>query len=232
MADLGARYKTGRQMRNPGSLVACGACGLIQVVDAIPSGKIAKCTRCRLVLQHRKPDSRARTLALALAALLLYFPANLVPILSAEYLGAQTRTKLVDGILALFQKGNYLVGGLVFTTSILAPGLKLVGLVLLCLSLRQARWLKVRSWVYNLVQICDPWSMLPVTLLALVIALVELGQVANVHPGPGLFAFAGMVALTSWASLTFDPEILWEEGEDTKTPAASSPEMPLNQVRW
>ncbi len=199
-------------MADTQTMVACGACGLIQDLEAIPSGRIAKCPRCRLVLQRRKPDSRARTLALALAALLLYFPANLVPILSAEYLGAQTRTKLFDGIQALFQKGNYLVGGLVFTTSILAPGIKLVGLVLLCLSLRLPGWLKFRTFVYKIIQICDPWNMLPVTLLALVVAVVELGQVATVHPGPGLFAFAGMVALTTWAGLTFDPKILWEKG--------------------
>ncbi len=71
------------------------------------------------------------------------------------------------------------------TTSILAPGIKLVGLVLLCLSLSLARGLKFRTTVYRIIQICDPWNMLPVTLLALVVAIAELGQVATVHPGPG-----------------------------------------------
>ncbi len=202
-------------MTNGQEMIACGACGLIQAVDAIPPGEIAKCARCRLVLQRRKPDSLNRTLALAVGALLLYFPANLAPILRAGYLGAHTQTKLFDGIQALFQKGNYMVGGLVFTTSILAPGLKLVGLVLLCLSLRWARGQKWRPFIYRGIQIVDPWNMLPVTLLALVVALTELGQVASVHAGPGLFAFAGMVGLATWASLTFDPQLLWESGEST-----------------
>lgn len=207
-------------MRHAQNMVACDACGLIQVVGPIPPGELAKCARCRLVLQQRKPDSRARTLTLALAALLLYIPANLLPILSAEYLGAHTKTKLFDGIQALFQKGNYLVGGLVFTSSILAPGLKLVGLVLLCLSVRRLRWLKFRTFLYKLIQICDPWNMLPVTLLALVVAIAELGQVAKVHPGPGLFAFAAMVGLTSWAGFTFEPKILWDDVEPSTTHAS------------
>ncbi len=207
-------------MKDMARMAACGACGLIQVVSAIPSGEIAKCARCRLVLQRRKPDSRSRTLAFALAALLLYFPANLVPILSAEYLGAHTKTKFFDGIQALFEKGNYLVGGLVFTTSILAPGIQLVGLVLVCLGLRLPTSLKFRGFVCKLIRVCDPWNMLPVTLLALVVAIVELGQVAKVHPGPGLFAFAGMVGLTVLASLAFDRKILWDRSGGKKTRAS------------
>lgn len=209
MANVGAADQTRGQMTETQKMIACEYCGLIQSVDSIPRKEIAKCARCRLVVQRRKPDSLKRTLALVLAALLLYFPANLIPILRAEYHGARTQTRLFDGIQSLFQKGNYVVGCLVLTTSIVAPGFKLVGLALLCASARLGRGQKFRTRVYRTVQMIDPWSMLPVTLLALVVSLVELGKVAAVQPGPGLFAFAGMVGLTSWASLTFDPRIIW-----------------------
>jgi len=38
--------------------------------------------------------------------------------------------------------------------------------------------------------------MLEVFLLAIGVALVELGQVATVHPGRGVFSFAAVVVLT------------------------------------
>ena len=212
MVELGAGHQIGelKPVTTAQQIVECGACGCVQVLEPIPPGEIAKCERCRLVLERRKPDSRNRTLALALAALLLYIPANLAPILRAEYLGARTQTKLFDGIEALFQKGNYVVGGLVFTTSILAPGLKLVALCVLCLSTRLHHWQRSRTFVFKALQLLAPWAMLPVTLLALAVALAELGQVATVHPGPGVFAYAGMVALATWAGYTFDKQIVWE----------------------
>ncbi len=72
---------------------------------------------------------------------------------------------------------------------------------------------------YKFVQICDPWNMIPVTLLAIVVALVELGDVATVHPGPGVYAFAGMVLLMSCATLTFDPQLIWEGSEASRVPS-------------
>ncbi len=199
-------------------LAACGACGLIQVVDPVPSRAIAKCARCRLVLQRPKTDSRRRTLGLALAAFMLYLPANLWPILSAEYLGAREKTRIFDGIYALFLKGNYLVSGLVFTTSILVPGIQIVALLLLCLTLGGPGWQRFRTLTYRALQIINPWNMLPVTLLAVVVAFAELGQVATVHPEPGAFAFAGMVVLTTSASAAFDPQLIWEgDGQSNPT---------------
>lgn len=212
MADMGADHKSAKQM-NARGVVACGYCGLIQEVNALPDRSSAKCTRCGLTLTHSKPNSLNRTLALALSALILYFPANLAPILKGQYVGAVEQSKIFDGIAALFQKGNYLVAGLVFTTSIVAPGIKIVGLLLLCLTIGRPGWQKFRTLTYKIIQISDPWNMLPVTLLAMVVALVELGMVATVEPKPGLFAFAGMVILTICASASFDPRLIWDENE-------------------
>lgn len=207
---------------NAEGLVACGNCGLLQAVQTVPRGALARCARCRLALARPKPNSRNRTLALALAALILYFPANLAPILKGEFLGAVEEAKTFDGIAALFQKGNYLVAGLVFTTSILVPGVKIVSLLLLCLTLGRPGRQKFRTLTYKVIQISDPWNMLPVTLLALIVALVELSMVATVHPEAGVFAFAGMVILTTCASATFDPRLIWEEGKQGKGSSAQA----------
>lgn len=199
-----------------GCVSRCEACGLIQIVNGPPPGTLAKCARCRLALQRCKPDSHRRTLALALAALLLYLPANLLPILRAGYLGAHTQTRIFDGVQALFQKGNYLVAGLVFTTSIVTPGIQIAGLLVLCATLRWPGRERFRTWIYKIIQMSGPWNMMPVTLLAIAVSLIELGKVATVHPGPGAFSFAGMVIVTSCALLSFDPQLIWEQGGQTR----------------
>lgn len=196
-------------------IFACGTCGLIQSVPERFGGGRLRCARCGLVLYPRKPDSRRRTLALALAALILYFPANLFPIVRTEYMGTLTKTTIFDGIQGLFRGGNYFVGSLVFTTSILTPAIKIVGLILLSISIGWPRWLRVRTWVYRTIQIVDPWNILEVTLLAILVAVAELGKVATVHPGAGVFSFAGVVILTICATITFDPRLMWDVGKET-----------------
>jgi len=185
-------------------------------VPPLPESTRASCARCHFELHARKRDSRSRTLALALGAFILYFPANLLPIVETDYWGMHQKTTIFNGIHGLFQRGSYFVGGLVFTTSILSPALKIVGLLLLSLTLPWPRWAKFRTLVYRGIQIVDPWNMLEVTMLAILVALAEMGKIATVHPGAGVFSFAGVVLLTILATLAFDPRLLWDSAERKK----------------
>lgn len=179
-----------------------------------PKGARALCARCNFELQFRKPDSRNRTLALATAALILYFPANLFPIVETDYWGMHEKTTIFDGIRGLFQTGSYFVGGLVFTTSILTPALKILGLLMLSITLPWKGWEKPRTWVYRIIQIVDPWNMLEVTMLSMLVAIAEMGKIATVHPGAGVFSFGGVVVLTICATITFDPRLIWDDGKE------------------
>ena len=163
------------------------------------------------------PQSRERTLAFSLAALLLYFPANLYPIITAEYHGLHSETTIIQGIRSLFEHQQYFIGSLVFCTSILTPALKIIGLLLLALTLDWPRWKKARAWIYEIIRIVDPWNMLEVFLLAIAVAMIELGEIATVHPGRGVFSFTAVVALTLLATLSFDPRLIWDAPETKKT---------------
>jgi len=68
-------------------LVACQTCGLVQEADDVPKDSVIKCARCHFQIFHRRVNSRARTLAFSLAALILYFPSNFYPIITADYQG-------------------------------------------------------------------------------------------------------------------------------------------------
>jgi len=195
-------------------IVTCRVCGLLQRMPPPPVGTRAKCARCNFEIHRRKPDSRSRTMALALGALVLYFPANLLPIVETDYWGMHEKTTIFDGIHGLFQTGSYFVGGLVFTTSILTPGLKILGLLSLTLTLPWPGWQKCRTWAYRIIQAVDPWNMLEVMLLAILVSLAEMGKIATVHPGAGVFSFTGVVVLTLCATITFDPRLIWDAGKE------------------
>jgi paraquat-inducible protein A len=194
--------------------VACETCGLVQQVAEAPKGWAAQCARCGFQLQHRRAESRLRTLTFSLAALILYFPSNLYPIVTAEYHGLHSETTILQGIRSLFQDGQYFIAGLVFCTSILSPIIKILGLLLLSSTLNWPRWKKARAWVYQIIRIIDPWNMLEVFLLAISVSMIEMGRVATVHPGRGVFSFTAVVALTLLATLSFDPRLLWDTPEE------------------
>lgn len=191
-------------------VVACETCGLVQEVDHVPRGKVVKCARCNFQIFHRRIGSRSRTLAFSIAAAILYFPSNFYPIVTAEYQGQFVQTTIFQGIKALWTDGQYFIGGLVFCTSLLTPGLKIIGLIFITLTLDWKSFQRTRAWIYKVIRIIDPWNMLEVFLLAICVSMVEMGEVATVHPGRGVFSFAAVVVLMLMATLTFDPRLLWD----------------------
>src|ERR1700689_1712301 len=192
------------------NVIACGICGLVQLLENVPPRHLAICARCDGVLQCDNPNSRTRTAALALAALCLYVPANIYPIMVMEYMGRHTENTVWGGVKALYQDRMWYVAAIVFAASILVPLLKLGGLFFLVVN-RGQRWQKTRTWVYKAICRIGPWAMLDVFLLSVLVALIRFGRFATVIPGPGIIAFASVVVLTILASSSFDPRVIWKE---------------------
>ena len=195
------------------NVVACETCGLVQRLGPLEKGAAAECFRCGTFLGVRKSSASLHiTAALSLAALVLYIPANIYPILRMEFYGAHSENTIWDGVVSLAQHNQWAVAVIVFMASLVIPLLKLGGLFFLVGAsiVRKGRRLRWRTGLYKFIDTVGPWAMLDVFLLAILVSLVKLGQLATVVPGPGLFAFTGVVVFTMLASAAFDPKIIWE----------------------
>ncbi len=190
--------------------MACDFCGLINEVPALNPGDVAKCVRCHGTLHKCRPDSRARTAAFALAALCFYVPANLYPVLRMEYLARYSENTVWSGVVSLYRSGMFFVAAVVFCASIAVPLLKLVGLLFLVIRWGP-RWQRTRAQIHRWISWLGPWAMLDVFLLAVLVSLVKLKQMATILPAPGIVAFAAMVVLTLLASSSYDTRQIWEE---------------------
>jgi len=198
-------------MANDAKTVACATCGLVQRVNEPPAGFAAECARCGGVILERRVAGPEVTAALTLAALILYIPANVYPILRMSYYGAYSENTVWDGVVALACQQEWPVAAVVFLASIVVPLVKLAVLFFLVASARahSIRWQRLRTSLYRFIDVIGPWAMLDVFLLAILVALVKMGEIATVLPGPGLLAFAGVVILTIVASASFDPRLIW-----------------------
>jgi paraquat-inducible protein A len=192
------------------NVIACQTCGLVQQFENVPPRHRAQCARCDSTLQLHHPNIRARTAALAFAALFLYVPANIYPIMVMEYMGRHTENTVWGGVRALYQDRMWCVAAIVFAASILIPLLKLAGLFFLVTN-RGQRWQKTRTFIYKAICQLGPWAMLDVFLLSVLVALIRFGRFATVIPGPGIIAFASVVVLTILASSSFNPRLIWQE---------------------
>ena len=194
------------------NVVACETCGLVQRLEPLPKGAAAECFRCGTFLGVRKSSASLHvTAALSLAALVLYVPANLYPILRMTMYGATSESTIWDGVVSLMRHDQWIVAVIVFLASIVIPLLKLLALFFLVGSsaLPLGRQLRGRTTLYRFIDRIGPWAMLDVFLLAVLVALVKLGDLARVVPGPGLVAFSCVVVLTMLASQSFDTKLIW-----------------------
>lgn len=193
-------------------IAGCHTCGLAQQVEPLAAGQRAECRRCGASLREGPHGSLHLTAALALAALILYVPANLYPILRMHFYGGYTESTVWDGVVSLVESNQWFVATVVFLASIFIPLVKLIGLLFLVASvrLRLGRRLHERTRLFRFIDAIGPWAMLDVFLLAVLVALVKLGSIATVLPGPGLIAFSAVVVLTMLASASFDPKMIWQ----------------------
>lgn len=185
-------------------LALCHACGLASPVTE------ERCPRCNGSLHLRLRDSLQRTWALTFAAILLYLPANLLPVLSVEsFAGDQTNT-IMSGVIQFWQEGDYPVAIIIFAASVMIPVLKIFAIIALCLSARSGRRPREMTRLYRVTEFVGRWSMVDVFVVAILVAVVQLGTTISIHPGAGALSFAAVVVLTMFAAMSFDPRLIWD----------------------
>ncbi len=197
-------------------LAACEVCGLLSRPPA--GGAAAHCPRCGERLHFRRPASFERTWALVIAALILYIPANLLPVLKTYTpLGARTDT-ILQGVVELWSPTSWPLAIVVFVASITIPLGKLIALAYLLITVRRGsvRSMEQRVRLYRMVKFIGRWSMLDVFVDTFVVALVQLKPLMWVEPGPGVIFFAGVVVVTMIAVNSFDPRLIWDLPQQEK----------------
>jgi paraquat-inducible protein A len=196
-------------------LLACHGCGLVHQ----DVGGTLRCSRCGANLHRRKRDSLSRTWALLLAAMMLYVPANVLPIMYTGSLFGDQSNTIFSGIIELWQAGSWDLAVIVFVASILVPLLKFGALLLLLISVHRGTAWRVegRARLFRLIEGIGYWSMLDVFVVALLVALVHFQPLAHVLPGPGVVYFGLVVVLTMLASMSFDPRLIWDRANTDHT---------------
>ena len=192
-------------------LVACRTCGLVMQRMPIPSPPTS-CPRCTTLLRERLPRSAEHTLAWLIAGMILYIPANVLPVMYVNGVGGGEESTILGGVLSFWRAGAWDIAVLIFTASVAVPATKFLVLGMLVWTVqRGSSWArKQRTALYGLVEVIGYWSMLDVVVVALTAALLKFKALGTAEPRLGIVFFCGVVVTTMIAALSFDPRLIWD----------------------
>ena len=188
--------------------ISCTTCDL--VVPAAAEGK--DCQRCGATLHARKPYAVERATALTIAAFILFFPANFLPMNITIQMGEPVYHTIFEGVRELFDAGLWSLGVIIFTTSIGIPAAKILGMgwFLWSVQRRSRSHLVAKTKLHRFIAEIGRWSNVDPFTIAVFVPLMTFGPFASSNAAWGSTAFLVVVVLTLLASLTFDPRLLWD----------------------
>jgi len=201
-------------------LASCHTCSLVSRV----ASDDALCPRCGSRVHLRKPGSIGHCWAFLIAAMILYIPANTLPMMLTSSLFGSSDDTIISGVLFLWEDGSWYLALIVFVASILVPIGKMLALLVLLLSVqlpgvqltaeRRARL----GRTYRVIDSIGRWSMLDIYVVALLATVVQLTALASVRAGPAALAFGAVVVLTMLATESFDPRLIWDARRKGRDP--------------
>ena len=191
----------------------CHDCGLLASVRS--NAHTFDCPRCGAAMHVRKPASLSRTWAFLVAAMVMYIPANMLPVMYTNSLFGTEDDTILSGVVYLWTSGSWPLAIVVFVASIAVPMLKILALGYLTISTQiHSRWYAVeRTRIYRMVEFVGRWSMLDIYVITMLVALVQFQALATIQAGNAAIAFGAVVVLTMFAAMAFDPRLIWDEVE-------------------
>jgi paraquat-inducible protein A len=195
-----------RWIRGPS--MVCLSCEL--VMPRVGGATI--CPRCHAVVAARKRNPYSRSMALLLAAGLMYLPANIYPIATIPIGLRPTSYTVLGGVIDLVRSHLLGLAALVFTASFTIPLLKMLGLAWCASSAMcgSGRFLVGKTRVYRVVEEIGRWSMVDPLTIACFVPVLQFNALIDGHAEPAVIPFSAVVILTTLAVQLFDPRRMWD----------------------
>ncbi|MHC8307320.1 paraquat-inducible protein A [Pseudomonas sp. PB3P13] len=197
-------------------LVACHECDLLMRKPVLSRGEKAECPQCGFELYAHRHNVVQRSLALVIAALLLYIPANFLPIMELNLLGQSAQDTVWTGVVGLFNTGMQGVSIIVFLCSMAIPLLKLLCQLAVLLTIRFDIGRSYGLLLYRIYHHLRDWGMLEVYLMGVLVAIVKLADMAAITIGLGFACFISLLLVQVWLEVAMSPHQIWQalSGED------------------
>lgn len=155
--------------------------------------------------------------ALTAAGIILYVPANFLPVMTITLTGQVESLTVMGGVFELYETGLVPVAAVVFLASVVVPIVKLVSLSWLLglhgSEVNQSRRMKVHLFLIRI----GTWAMVDIFLLSILVAVGQLGILASVQAEAGALFFAAMIICTLYAADIYKTHMIWQQPMPSST---------------
>ena len=188
----------------------CVSCPACELVTACKEGD--RCPRCAARLSARIPGALPIAVALTLAGLIFYLPANLYPIATIPIGLTPTPYTVLGGVIDLLQAHLFGLALLVFAASFAIPFFKLIGLgwCIASVLMRSRRRLLAKTKTYRIIEEIGRWSMVDPFVIAVFVPVTQFNAAISSSADQAAPFFTLVVVLTIIAAQAFDPRLMWD----------------------
>lgn len=171
-----------------------------------------ECSRCHTKIEIRNYDGILRCKAYLIAAIALYIPANLLPIMTVLTFNRGIPRTILGGVINLINLKMYPIAIIVFAASIIVPIFKIISLWYIIDNINTLNEVKKRKLtkLYRVVHIVGKWSMLDIFVIAILVMLVNIEFISQIKAEPAVLYFTAVVILTILASNEVDTRLIWD----------------------
>lgn len=149
--------------------------------------------------------------ALVVTGLILYVPANILPVMTMTVTGDVEPLTILGGVRELYDSGLAPIAIIVFLASIVVPFLKLASLSWLLLMHGKESCRRERTYVLRILHTVGSWSMIDLFLLSILVAVGQLGILASIQTEPGALFFAAVLVVSLIAAEIYESRFIWQK---------------------
>ncbi len=211
-----------------GLVIACQHCATLHERAPIEPGAIADCTRCGSELYRQSGVPLDGWIALVIGTLLVFAIANYFPIATLTLQGMTVQASLPGALWLTWQQDHQVVAVMTGLFGFGLPLMQLLFLLWALMSIRSRRLPADFHYGLRFLHWMESWSMVPVLMLGILVAMVKFSSLASLAVGPGLAAFAVLTLLLTGLSRV-TAHRLWRDAEDAGLVPLSAPDMSAGQ---
>ena len=194
-------------------MIACNQCDSLLPIPVLSEGQNALCGCCGATLFSKKKDAINRTIAVAVAGLVLFFPAILLPILGISAAGLYNEASLFDCITFLINSRNYILAFAVFMFTIAIPTVRLITALYISLCIKFNRVKPSLLVFFRSYHVLDTWTMVHVFFMGVIVSMYKLSSLADMTIDGGLFSLVLLLVCSTLVSVTMDQNSMWNDLE-------------------
>lgn len=193
------------------SIIACPDCGQLHRYRMLGKRQQACCIRCGSHLYRHRPNMIQKHLALCLSCLILLVMTYFFPLIALKVQGMVQELTLLRAVEAFWSEGWYSLALLSGLNIIVLPLLELAVLFWVFFTLQWHWSVRPAIVLFRWLTAIKPWVMLEVFMLGALVAMVKLGDMAEVVIGTAFWSFAALIIVMAMNNSLLDSTTIWRE---------------------